>query len=90
MGDRIAQLIFEKIKTPTIKELDELGGTDRGAKGYGSTGDGIAKLDQQAAQDPNPVNQNSRSEMMLMTTNKGANERTPCSQSRQIISARQI
>ena len=37
MGDRIAQLIFEKIKTPTIKETDDLEGTDRGAKGYGST-----------------------------------------------------
>ena len=37
MGDRIAQLIFEKIKTPKIKELEELDGTDRGASGYGST-----------------------------------------------------
>ena len=90
MGDRIAQLIFEKIKTPTIKESDEIGETDRGAKGYGSTGDGITKLDQQAAQDPNSVNKNSRSEMMLTTMDKGATERTPCSQSRQIISARQI
>ena len=38
MGDRIAQLIFEKIKTPKIKETDELEGTDRGIGGYGSTG----------------------------------------------------
>ena len=38
MGDRIAQLIFEKIKTPKIKEVDELEGTDRGSKGYGSSG----------------------------------------------------
>ena len=37
MGDRIAQLIVEKIKTPKIKEIDSLEGTDRGAKGYGST-----------------------------------------------------
>ena len=37
MGDRIAQLIFEKIKTPKIKELDSLEGTGRGAQGYGST-----------------------------------------------------
>ena len=77
MGDRIAQLIFEKIKTPTIKESDECtGGTDRGAKGYGSTGDGIVKLDQQAAQDPSSVNEKSRSEMMLTIMNKGVNERT--------------
>ena len=38
MGDRIAQLIFEKIKTPLIKEMNELGDTDRGNKGYGSSG----------------------------------------------------
>ena len=38
MGDRIAQLIFEKIKTPIVKETNELEGTDRGAVGYGSTG----------------------------------------------------
>ena len=30
MGDRIAQLVFEKIKTPEIKEATELEGTDRG------------------------------------------------------------
>ena len=85
MGDRIAQLIFEKIKTPTTKESDELEGNDRGAKGYGSTSDGITKVNQQAAQDPSLVNKKSRSEMMLTMMNKGANERTPCSQSRQII-----
>ena len=28
MGDRIAQLIFEKIKTPMIKEMNELEGAD--------------------------------------------------------------
>ena len=28
MGDRIAQLIFEKIKTPKIKETNELEGTN--------------------------------------------------------------
>ena len=38
MGDRIAQLIFEKIKTPMIKETNELEGTDRGIGGYGSFG----------------------------------------------------
>ena len=38
MGDTIAQLIFEKIKTPKIKEVTELEGTDRDSKGYGSSG----------------------------------------------------
>ena len=37
MGDRIAQLIFEKIKTLMIKEMNELEGTDQGVGGYGST-----------------------------------------------------
>ena len=38
MGDKIAQLIFEKIKTPEIKEVNELEETGRGSKGYSSTG----------------------------------------------------
>ena len=38
MGDRIAQIMFEKIKTPRIKETNDLGETDRGNKGYGSSG----------------------------------------------------
>ena len=38
MGDKVAQLVFEKIKTSTIKETKELDGTGRGDRGYGSTG----------------------------------------------------
>ena len=38
MGDRIAQLIFEKIKTPQIKEVKSLEETRRGNSGYDSTG----------------------------------------------------
>ena len=38
MGDKIAQLIFEKIKTPTIKETNDLDDTRRGERGFGSTG----------------------------------------------------
>ena len=38
MGDKIVQLIFETIKTPVIKETNELKGTERGDKGYGNTG----------------------------------------------------
>ena len=37
MGDKIAQLIFEKIKTPAIVEADSLEETGRGNKGFGST-----------------------------------------------------
>ena len=38
MGDKIAQLIFERIKTPELKETNELRETGRGSSGYGSTG----------------------------------------------------
>ena len=48
MGDKMAQLIFEKIKTSKIKETDSLEETRRGAKGYGTTGmnDGQLNEDQ--------------------------------------------
>ena len=38
MGDKIAHLIFERIKTSEIKEVSELGEIGWGNKGYGSTG----------------------------------------------------
>ncbi|KAI9320695.1 dUTPase-like protein [Dichotomocladium elegans] len=37
-GDRIAQLILERIYTPEVIEVDELDNTERGAGGFGSTG----------------------------------------------------
>lgn len=37
-GDRIAQLIIEKIVTPQVTEVDDLDFTIRGAGGFGSTG----------------------------------------------------
>lgn len=37
-GDRIAQLILERIATPPVIEVDELESTLRGSGGYGSTG----------------------------------------------------
>ena len=38
MGDRIAQLILEKIDTPPVEEVQGLGETVRGVGGFGSTG----------------------------------------------------
>ena len=38
MGDRIAQLILEKIDTPPVEEVQGLGDTLRGSGGFGSTG----------------------------------------------------
>lgn len=37
-GDRIAQLILEKISTPDVQEVESLSETLRGAGGFGSTG----------------------------------------------------
>jgi len=37
-GDRVAQLILERIATPEVVEVDELEETVRGANGFGSTG----------------------------------------------------
>ena len=37
-GDRVAQLILERILTPEVEEVDELDSTIRGSGGYGSTG----------------------------------------------------
>ncbi|KAI9305944.1 dUTPase-like protein [Cunninghamella echinulata] len=37
-GDRIAQLIIERIYTPEVVEVNDLDLTERGAGGYGSTG----------------------------------------------------
>lgn len=37
-GDRIAQLVVNKIEQPTIEIVDELDETERGAGGFGSTG----------------------------------------------------
>ncbi|KAJ8572838.1 hypothetical protein K7X08_009349 [Anisodus acutangulus] len=37
-GDRIAQLIIQKIVTPEVEEVDDLDSTVRGSGGFGSTG----------------------------------------------------
>jgi dUTP pyrophosphatase len=37
-GDRIAQLIGIPFQYPSVDEVDVLGTTERGAKGFGSTG----------------------------------------------------
>ena len=83
MGDRITQLIFEKIKTPKIKEMDDLEGTDRGAGGYGSTGTNVV-------QDKNDTVSNSNLYRMNMDVKKDAKEKDILSQSRRLITATQM
>ena len=38
VGDRIAQMILERIVTPEVEEVESLEDTMRGVGGYGSTG----------------------------------------------------
>jgi dUTP pyrophosphatase len=37
-GTRIAQLVFARFETPPVEEAEELGTTERGSDGFGSTG----------------------------------------------------
>lgn len=37
-GDRIAQLLVQRVELPEVLEVDELDDTERGAGGYGSSG----------------------------------------------------
>jgi dUTP pyrophosphatase len=38
VGDRIAQLVLVRIETPPVVEVDELGESERGQGGFGSSG----------------------------------------------------
>ena len=42
-GDRIAQLVIQKVESADFVEVESLPGTERGAGGFGSTGTGSAK-----------------------------------------------
>lgn len=37
-GDRVAQLVIQRVELPTVRVVDELPGSGRGAGGFGSTG----------------------------------------------------
>ncbi|MCM8710635.1 dUTP diphosphatase [Clostridium sp. SYSU_GA19001] len=37
-GDRVAQIVFNKVETPIIEIVSEIGETSRGINGFGSTG----------------------------------------------------
>lgn len=37
-GQKIAQVLFQKIENPEVQEVDELPRTNRGGEGFGSTG----------------------------------------------------
>jgi dUTP pyrophosphatase len=37
-GHKVAQILIQKVESPGIKEVEELSSSDRGEKGFGSTG----------------------------------------------------
>ena len=37
-GERIAQVLFQEVEHPTFEEVEDLSETERGEKGFGSTG----------------------------------------------------
>ena len=37
-GDKIAQMLIQKVESPQIEEIEELNDTERGEGGFGSTG----------------------------------------------------
>jgi dUTP pyrophosphatase len=41
-GDRIAQLLFQRVARATLVEVDDLPGSSRGSDGFGSTGESVA------------------------------------------------
>ena len=89
MGNKIAQLIFQKIKTPAIKETDSLEGTGRGAKGYGSIG---INEDQSIKPEIQRINEDQQYEIQKMNEaiSVDKNKRSQLEKARQIISARQL
>ena len=97
MGDKIAQLIFEKIKAPEVVEVDSLEETGRREKGFGSTE--IRSEDQiNISQSPDQKSdQSSDSAQDRKYVKQFKNEpiphvniRSQASKTRQIITARQI
>lgn len=37
-GERVAQLVLTRIETPAVEEVEELGDSERGGGGFGSSG----------------------------------------------------
>ena len=95
MGDKIGQLIFEKIKTLIIKEVDSLQDTDRGNKRFGSNGvkttsesesvQSVIEISDDQAVQGSRVSKVSMNEPILHTK-----KRSQTAKARHIISTRQM
>ena len=93
VGNRIAQLIFEKIKTPEIKEMSSLEESGRGEQGYCSIGIGANKSSPNQdvkTQFSNAGQRSDAKQEKREITDESVQRKSHLSQTRQIISARQI
>ena len=103
MGDRIAQLILEKIDTPPVEEVQCLGETVRGVGGFGSNGvkgkndTGEIKEKNENDQNERTVDKNetlqgktSSSRTRTGTSRKTTKGKSRLSRERQIISVKQL
>ena len=92
IGDRIAQLIFEKIKTPIVKEMDDLEGTDRGMGSYVNTGLKAVstEIDSKINAVKDKMNDEGNTERKPKSRNEVKMNETPLSQLRRLITARQM
>ena len=60
VGDQIAQMILEQIKTPEVVEQADLDETDRGDKGFGSTG--MKELKKELGQEKSGQNESEKND----------------------------
>lgn len=58
-GERIAQLVFQRVETASFVEVDQLPASVRGAGGHGSTGGAGALIDGAAATPRTPAEEDS-------------------------------
>lgn len=47
-GDRVAQLVVQRVELPTVRVVDELPGSGRGEGGFGSTGGWSGSVDERS------------------------------------------
>lgn len=57
IGDRIAQLLLERVGTPVVEEVEKLDETPRGAGGFGSTGTGALPPALNKGEEPKELDQ---------------------------------
>ena len=78
-GDWVAQLVLERNATPNLEEVTDLGNTDRGQQGFGSTGESTLSEDPTEEQEEKEilialVGETEEGEEIWMATTEGTRE----------------